>query len=166
MDAMSGRGELGDRGLVADFYGLGERAEYRTERTGADGADGADSIILGGIQDWADWGGRVDAADAADYGILDGADWGGRGGQGSLGQACQWTRRTDQDAHVQVDWPLRVLRAEGISGVLSTDADCGVIWLHTPGIHIRFFGAHVVVRAQFNKRLKETIRTWRSSIIF
>ena len=62
MDAMSGRGELEDRGLVADFYGLGERAEYRSERTGADGADsqadGADSIILGGIQDWADWGGR------------------------------------------------------------------------------------------------------------
>ena len=58
MDAMSERGELGDRGLVADFYGLGERAEYKTERTGADGvdswadvADGADSIILGGIQD-------------------------------------------------------------------------------------------------------------------
>ena len=61
MDAMSGQGELGDQGLVADFYGLGERAEYRTERTGADradsradGAEGADSIILGGIQDWAD----------------------------------------------------------------------------------------------------------------
>ena len=39
MDAMSGRGDLGDRGLVADFYGLGKQAEYRTERTGADGAD-------------------------------------------------------------------------------------------------------------------------------
>ena len=39
MDAMSGRGELGDWGLVADFYGLGERAEYRTKRTGADRAD-------------------------------------------------------------------------------------------------------------------------------
>ena len=37
------------------------------------------------------------------------------------------------------------LRAEGIPGVLSPDADCGVIWLHTPRIHIRFFGAHVVV---------------------
>ena len=58
MDAMSGRGELEDRGLVADFYGLGERAEYRSERTEADGADsrvdGADSIVVGGIQDWAD----------------------------------------------------------------------------------------------------------------
>ena len=53
MDAMSGRGELEDRGLVVDFYGLGERAEYRSERTEADGADsradGADSIVLGGL---------------------------------------------------------------------------------------------------------------------
>ena len=39
MDVMSGRGKLGDRDLVADFYGLGERAEYRTERTEADRAD-------------------------------------------------------------------------------------------------------------------------------
>ena len=37
------------------------------------------------------------------------------------------------------------LRVEGIPGVLSPDADCGVIWLHTPRIHIRFFGAHIVV---------------------
>ena len=51
--------------------------------TGADGADSwadrANSIILGGIQDWADWSGRgrlADAADAAEYGILDGVDWG------------------------------------------------------------------------------------------
>ena len=29
--------------------------------------------------------------------------------------------------------------------MLSLDADCGVIWLHTPRIHIRFFGAHVVI---------------------
>ena len=41
--------------------------------------------------------------------------------------------------------PSLRLRAEGIPGVLSLDADCGVIWLHTPWIHIRFFGAHVVV---------------------
>ena len=58
MDAMSRRAELEDRGLVANFYGLGERAEYRSERTKADEADnradGADSIVLGGIQDWAD----------------------------------------------------------------------------------------------------------------
>ena len=69
MDAMSGRGELEDRGLVADFYGLGERVEYRSERTEADGADsranGADSIVLGGIQDWTDW------ADGADRGGLE-----------------------------------------------------------------------------------------------
>ena len=55
MDAMSGRGELEDRGLVADFYGLGERADYRSERTEADRADSradrVDSIVLGGIQD-------------------------------------------------------------------------------------------------------------------
>ena len=60
MDAMSGRGELEDRGLVADFYRLGEQAEYRSEWTKADRADsradgadsradGADSIVLGGI---------------------------------------------------------------------------------------------------------------------
>ena len=47
MDAMSERGELRDRGLVADFYGLGERAEYRTEWTGADGADSQANV--------ADW---------------------------------------------------------------------------------------------------------------
>ena len=57
MDAMSRRGELGDRGLGADFYGLDKWAEYRIERTGADGADY-----------------RADGADAAEYGILDGVD--------------------------------------------------------------------------------------------
>ena len=30
MDAMTGRGELGDRGLVAAFYGRGELADGRT----------------------------------------------------------------------------------------------------------------------------------------
>ena len=67
MDAMSGRGKLGDRGLVADFYRLGGRAEYKTGRTGADGVD---SIIL----DKANW---------AEYRTgADGADWwtGGRSG--------------------------------------------------------------------------------------
>ena len=29
--------------------------------------------------------------------------------------------------------------------MLSPNANCGVIWLHTPGIHIRFFRAHIVV---------------------
>ena len=57
MDAMSGRGELGDQGLVADLYGLGGRAEYRTGRTGRIRANVADSRM-----------------DGADYGTLDGAD--------------------------------------------------------------------------------------------
>ena len=35
------------------------------------------------------------------------------------------------------------LRAKGIPAVLSPDADCGVIWLHTLGIYI--FGAHAVL---------------------
>ena len=75
MDAMSGRGELGDQGLVADFYGLGGRAKYRTGRTGADGAD----WWTGGLADAADYG-ILDGVDGADYGILERADWGGRGG--------------------------------------------------------------------------------------
>ena len=29
--------------------------------------------------------------------------------------------------------------------MLSPDADCGISWLHTPGIHVRFFYAHIVV---------------------
>ena len=91
MDAMSGRDELEDRGLVADFYGLGERAEYRSERIEADGAD---SIVLGGIQDWADWGGRSGRSGVRNPGrgqlgptgrtggladAADAADWDGRG---------------------------------------------------------------------------------------
>ena len=94
MDAMSGRGELRDRGLVADFYGLGKRAEYRTERTGANGADGADSIIL----------------DMADSIILDGADWaeyrtrrtGQNTGLGGLGQ----TGRTGRTGGL-ADWRMQ-----------------------------------------------------------
>ena len=88
MDAMSGRGELEDRGLVADFYGLGERAEYKIERTEVDGADsradGADSIVLGVIQDWADW-----------------TDWGGRGGLADwrMQRSTEsWTGRTGADS--------------------------------------------------------------------
>ena len=27
--------------------------------------------------------------------------------------------------------------------MLSPDADCGVIWVHTPGIHVRFFCAQI-----------------------
>ena len=37
------------------------------------------------------------------------------------------------------------LRAEGIPGVLRPDADCGVVCLHTLGIHIKFFRVHIVV---------------------
>ena len=94
MDAMSGRGELEDRGLVADFYGLGERAEYRSKQTEADGADSrADGADWGGLGNWRtqrtteSWTGRMgqigpDRADSwtggrADYGIVDRADWGG-----------------------------------------------------------------------------------------
>ena len=45
MDAMTGRGELGDRGLVAAFYGWGRLADKRTQQTteswtGRTGADG------------------------------------------------------------------------------------------------------------------------------
>ena len=60
MDAMSRRGKLGDWGLVADFYGVGGRAEYRTGRIGADGADNR--------ADGANWwtGGVADGAEGAD----------------------------------------------------------------------------------------------------
>ena len=55
----------------------------------------------------------ADEANEAEGGILDQAWRGVRGGLGSLGQACQRTRRTDWDAHVQVDWPLRILGPRG-----------------------------------------------------
>ena len=70
------------------------------------------------------------------------------GGKGRIGKPT---------AGVPADWADRLgcarlgrlaslrLTAEGIPGVLSPDVDCGVIWLHAPGIHIRFFRAHVVV---------------------
>ena len=143
-------------------------AEYKTERIGADGADSwadradrADSIILDG----ADWGGRGKLADEGGRAGLggegltartrrgadgtdeaDGAEGGIWGGLGSLGRACRRTRRTDNLGCAR---PGRLassrLRAEGIRDMLSPDVDCGVIWLHTLGIHIRFFCAHVVV---------------------
>ena len=91
-----------------------------------------------------------------------GADWGGRGGRagrGRIGSSLEGRKgRTRKPrAGVLADWADRLgcarpgrlassrLRAEGIPGVLSPDADCGVTWLHTPWIHIRFFGAHIVV---------------------
>ena len=157
MDAMSGRGELGDRDLVADFYGLGGRAEYRTGRTGADRTDwwiGGRSALRnprrnrrGGLVDWRT--GWTTESWKARTGV-DGADWGGRGGRGGGG-------RMGRRGVYGADWEDRLgcvrlgrlaalcLRAKGIPGVLSPDADCEVIWLHTPGIHIRFFRAHVVV---------------------
>ena len=57
MDAMSGWGELEDRGIVADFYGLGEQAEYRSEQTEVDEAD---SIVLGGLGGLGRQGGLAD----------------------------------------------------------------------------------------------------------
>ena len=115
--------------------------------------DGADWGRLG---DWRmqrtteSWTGRTGA---------DGAGWGGRGGRGRIGLSLEGRKgRTGKPgAGVTADWadrlgcahPVRLaslrLRAEEILGVLSPDADCGVIWLHRPRIHIRFFGAHVVV---------------------
>ena len=108
-------------------------------QTGADGADWQTG------QTTESWMGRtgVDEADGAEGGV-----WGGLGGGGRMDRA--W-------AGVPTDWADRLrcilfcrlassrLIAEGIPRVLSPDADCGVIWLHTPRIHIRFFRAHVVV---------------------
>ena len=103
MDVMTGRGELGDRGLVAAFYGRGGRGRIGSSLEGRKGRTGKPGASV--TADWAD----------------------------RLGCAC----------------PIRLassrLRAEGIPGVLSSDADYRVIWLHTPRIHIRFFSAHVVV---------------------
>ena len=65
------------------------------------------------------------------------------------------TRRPGAD--VAADWADRLgcgrlgrpasscLRIEGIRDMLSPDVDCGVIWLHTPGIHVKFFRVHIVV---------------------
>ena len=93
---------------MADFYGLGERAEYRSERTEADGVDNR--------VDGANWGGLADAADAADYEILDGADgadWsgrGGRGGGGRIGSSLEGRKgRTGKPGvGMPVDWADRL----------------------------------------------------------
>ena len=56
MNAMSGRGELGDRGLEENLYGLGgldeihDWADWTIYMTGRTRADGADSRA-----DGADW---------------------------------------------------------------------------------------------------------------
>ena len=142
---IGGRGGLVD-GRIGAQGGLRnpERADWRTGRTtdswiGRTGADGANRV-----------------------------DWSGRGGLGKtrrtrrrerIGSSLEERKeRTGKPvAGVPADWADRLgctrlgqlassrLRAEGIPGVLSPDADCGVIWLHTPRIHIRFFGAHIVV---------------------
>ena len=97
--------------------------------------------------------------------MADGVDWGGLGGRGGrdgggrIGSSLEGRKGQTRKPGVGVpaDWADRLgcarlgrlacshLRAEGIPGVLSPDADCGVIWLHTLRIHIRFFGAHIVV---------------------
>ena len=91
-----------------------------------------------------------------------GADWGKRGkrgGGGRIGSSLEGRkgRIGKPGVGVPADWADRLgyarpgrlasshLRVEGIPGVLSPDADCGVIFLHTPRIHIRFFDAHIVV---------------------
>ena len=167
MDAMTGRGELGDRGLVAAFYGWGGLAdgwtlrstEAWTGRTGADwgtgrrrGRSGLRNPRRGGL-------GRTGRVGANGADGADGADWGGRDGRGRIGSSLEGHKgRTGKPgAGVIANWADRLecarpiqlapscLRDEGIPEVLSPDADCGVIWLHIPRIHIRFFGAHVVV---------------------
>ena len=166
MDAMSGRGELGDRGLVADFYGL----EQMGRKVGGWGTlhHTGRNIGLGGLGRTGQTGGRSRVRNpgrGGQGGMTDRADWGGRGGrgrrggEGRIGLSLEGRkgRIEKPGAGVPVDWADRLgcahlgrlassyLRAEGIPGVLSPDADCGVIWLHTSGIHIRFFGAHVVL---------------------
>ena len=103
------------------------------------------------MDSWAD---EADGAEGGVWGRLGGLGGGGRTRAGLGGHMGQ-TRKPG--AGVPADWADRLgcarlsrlaslhLRAEGILEVLSPDADCGVIWLHTPGIHIRFFRAHIVV---------------------
>ena len=141
MDAMSGRGGLGQTGRIgadgAVWGGWGRLG--RTRRTGADGADwsglgrmgrtGADCCGQGQTgTDGADWGGRGELADGANLrmgrtgadeanrvegGVLGQAWRDVRSGLGSLGWACQHTGRTGWDTHVQVDRPLSVLGPRG-----------------------------------------------------
>ena len=165
-----GRGGLGQTRRTGERADAADAADYRI----LDGADRADYGILDGrtdwqtrrtMESWTGWTGAAgvdgaDGADGADWRMRrTGADWGRRGGGGRIGSSLEgrkgWTRKPG--AGVRADWEDRLrcarpgrlaslhLRAEGIPRVLSSDADCGVIWLHTPGIHITFFGAHVVV---------------------
>ena len=127
--------------------GLRNPERGRLERVGADGADWRTQRTQWTTESWT---GQIGT---------DEADWGERGGRGRIGSSLEGRKgRTGKPgAGVIADWadklgcarPVRLassrLRAEGIPGVLSPDAECGVIWLHTPRIHIRFFGAHVIV---------------------
>ena len=103
----------------------------------------------------ADWGGRggleqtgrtgADEADRADGGRIGSSLEGckGRTGKPGAGVPADWADRLGCARPGQL--ASSRLRAKGTPGVLSPNADYGVIWLHTPWIHIRFFGAHIVV---------------------
>ena len=103
MDAMTGRGELGDRGLVAAFYGRGGLADGRTLRsaeawTGRTGAD----YEIPDTADCGRWGGlgRTGWTEA------DRANWGGRGGRGRIGSSLEGRkgRIGKHGAGVTADW--------------------------------------------------------------
>ena len=149
MDGRSGeRGGLRNpgRGGVGRTRRSGRRGGLRNPRWGGlrrTGQTGRMGRTRRTGTDWVDWRGR-----------------GGRGEGGRIGSSLEGRKgRTGKPgAGVPADWADRLgcarlgrlassrLRAEEIPAVLSPDADCGVIWLHTPRIHIRFFGAHVIVR--------------------
>ena len=91
---------------------------------------------------------------------MDRANWaieGKRGGLPGLGGGGQVGRTRRPKADVVADWADRLerghvgrpasscLKAEGIRDMLNLNVDCGVIWLYTPGIHVRFLSAHIVV---------------------
>ena len=154
---MNWGGQLGGRG------GL-----HHTGRGGLGGIqDWADWGGRGGLVDWQT-SGCSGLRNPGRGGLVDGVDWGGRGGGGRMGRTG-WRgvygsslgrrkgRTRKPGAGVPADWADRLgctrpgrltsshFRAEGILGLLSPDADCKVIWLHTPGIHIKFFRVHIVI---------------------
>ena len=42
--------------------------------------------------------------------------------------------------HIEMSMQVDRYQAQGIR-----DVDCRIIWLHTPGIHVRFFCVHIIV---------------------
>ena len=129
-------------------------AEYRTERIGVDGADWGRRGGLANEADGADgmeyktrrntrkgrlgrggWTGRTGRTEQK---RVDGVDWEACGGCGGVLDGQIGMGHLGQPASSR-------LRTEGIQDMLSPDADYGVIWLHTPGIHVRFFHAYIVV---------------------